>query len=53
MTASYNLMILLALMLAFWINYGVSLWSIPGVRRVTRNGVSQWAFRSFQGGCCV
>ncbi|KAI9927838.1 hypothetical protein MW887_002690 [Aspergillus wentii] len=30
-TASYNLMILLSLMLAFWINYGVSLWSFPGV----------------------
>jgi MFS family permease len=26
MTASYNLMIIAALMLAFWINYGVSLW---------------------------
>ncbi|KAL4889023.1 hypothetical protein BDV59DRAFT_210573 [Aspergillus ambiguus] len=31
MTATYNLMILLALMLAFWVNYGVSLWSYPGV----------------------
>ena len=33
MTATYNLMILLSLMLAFWINYGVSLWSGPGVSK--------------------
>jgi MFS family permease len=26
MTATYNLMIVMSLMLAFWINYGVSLW---------------------------
>lgn len=31
MTASYNLMIVLSLMLAFWVNYGVSLWTRPGV----------------------
>ncbi|RJE22365.1 transporter [Aspergillus sclerotialis] len=31
MTATYNLMILMALMLAFWVNYGVSLWSYQGV----------------------
>ncbi|KAB8254312.1 hypothetical protein BDV32DRAFT_142996 [Aspergillus pseudonomiae] len=31
MTATYNLMILAGIMLAFWINYGVSLWSFPGV----------------------
>ena len=31
MTATYNLMILLSLMLAFWINYGVSLWSGPTI----------------------
>ncbi|GLA34835.1 hypothetical protein AnigIFM63309_009014 [Aspergillus niger] len=30
-TAMYNLMILAGLMVAFWINYGVSLWSFPGV----------------------
>ncbi|GKZ72763.1 hypothetical protein AnigIFM50267_009142 [Aspergillus niger] len=30
-TAVYNLMILAGLMVAFWINYGVSLWSFPGV----------------------
>lgn len=31
MTASYNLMIITSLMLAFWINYGVSLWARPGI----------------------
>lgn len=31
MTASYNLMIVTSLMLAFWVNYGVSKWSFPGV----------------------
>jgi MFS family permease len=31
MTASYNLMIVMSLMLAFWVNYGVSLWKFPGV----------------------
>jgi MFS family permease len=31
MTACYNLNILCSLMLAFWINYGVSLWSRPGI----------------------
>lgn len=31
MTATYNLMIVTSLMLAFWVNYGVSLWSYPGV----------------------
>ncbi|KAI6825205.1 general substrate transporter [Hortaea werneckii] len=31
MTATYNLMIILSLMLAFWVNYGVSLWSYDGV----------------------
>ena len=31
MTASYNLNILMSLMLAFWINYGVSLWKGPNV----------------------
>lgn len=29
MTATYNLMILFSLMLAFWVNYGVSKWSAP------------------------
>lgn len=29
MTATYNLMILMSLMLAFWVNYGVSKWSAP------------------------
>lgn len=38
MTATYNLMILLSLMLAFWINYGVSLWSGPNVK----NEDTQW-----------
>lgn len=38
MTATYNLMILLSLMLAFWINYGVSLWNAPG----TATNNSQW-----------
>ncbi|KAJ5259360.1 hypothetical protein N7478_012341 [Penicillium angulare] len=31
MTATYNLMIVTSLMLAFFINYGVSKWSFPGV----------------------
>lgn len=31
MTATYNLMIVFCLMLAFFINYGVSKWSFPGV----------------------
>jgi MFS family permease len=31
MTATYNLMIVTSLMLAFWVNYGVSLWTHPGV----------------------
>lgn len=31
MTATYNLMIITSLMLAFWVNYGVSKWSLPGV----------------------
>ncbi|KAH0363971.1 general substrate transporter, partial [Aureobasidium melanogenum] len=31
MTATYNLMIVSSLMLAFWINYGVSLWKFKGV----------------------
>lgn len=31
MTATYNLMILASLMLAFWVNYGVSLWSSASV----------------------
>jgi MFS family permease len=31
LTASYNLMIITSLMLAFWVNYGVSLWTRPGV----------------------
>lgn len=35
MTSMYNLLIILSLMLAFWINYGVSLWS-------TNSGNTQW-----------
>ncbi|CAG8153566.1 unnamed protein product [Penicillium olsonii] len=31
MTATYNLMIVTSLMLAFWVNYGVAKWSFPGV----------------------
>lgn len=31
MTATYNLMIVTCIMLAFFINYGVSKWSFPGV----------------------
>ena len=31
MTASYNLMVVMSLMLAFWTNYGVSLWKFDGV----------------------
>ncbi|KAJ5948248.1 hypothetical protein N7466_001263 [Penicillium verhagenii] len=31
MTATYNLMIVFCLMLAFFINYGVSKWSFPGI----------------------
>ncbi|KAL4875211.1 hypothetical protein BJY04DRAFT_232862 [Aspergillus karnatakaensis] len=38
MTATYNLMIVTSLMLAFWVNYGVSLWSRPGIE----NDNSQW-----------
>ncbi|TKA32398.1 hypothetical protein B0A50_01504 [Salinomyces thailandicus] len=38
MTATYNLMIILSLMLAFWVNYGVSLWSYQGVEHDSK----QW-----------
>ncbi|KAL4915703.1 hypothetical protein BDW62DRAFT_219250 [Aspergillus aurantiobrunneus] len=38
MTATYNLMIVTSLMLAFWVNYGVSLWSRPGIE----HDHSQW-----------
>lgn len=38
MTATYNLMIVTCLMLAFWVNYGVSKWSSPGVKHDN----SQW-----------
>lgn len=38
MTATYNLMIVTSLMLAFWVNYGVSLWSSPGIE----HDHSQW-----------
>ena len=38
MTATYNLMIFFSLMLAFWINYGVSLWNFKGVEHDN----SQW-----------
>ena len=38
MTASYNLMIITSLMLAFWVNYGVSLWNHPGIE----HDDSQW-----------
>jgi MFS family permease len=37
-TASYNLMIITSLMLAFWVNYGVSLWAHPGIE----HDDSQW-----------
>jgi MFS family permease len=37
-TASYNLMIIMSLMLAFWVNYGVSLWDYKGVEHDDR----QW-----------
>jgi MFS family permease len=38
MTATYNLMIVTSLMLAFWVNYGVSKWNTPGVEHDN----SQW-----------
>ncbi|KAJ5747023.1 uncharacterized protein N7511_008719 [Penicillium nucicola] len=38
MTATYNLMIVSSLMLAFWVNYGVAKWSFPGVE----HDDSQW-----------
>ncbi|RDW92709.1 sugar porter family MFS transporter [Aspergillus mulundensis] len=38
MTATYNLMIVTSLMLAFWVNYGVSLWNKPGIE----NDDTQW-----------
>ncbi|KAL4940580.1 hypothetical protein BDV06DRAFT_230246 [Aspergillus oleicola] len=38
MTATYNLMIVTSLMLAFWVNYGVSLWSRPNIE----DDHSQW-----------
>ncbi|KAL4926189.1 uncharacterized protein BDV17DRAFT_299859 [Aspergillus undulatus] len=31
MTATYNLMIVTSLMLAFWVNYAVALWERPGI----------------------
>ena len=31
MTASYRIMIIMSLMLAFFVNYGVSLWDHPNV----------------------
>ena len=37
-TASYNLMILFSLSMAFWINYAVSLWKGPNIK----NDNSQW-----------
>ena len=37
-TASYNLMILFSLSLAFWINYAVSLWNHPNIK----NDNAQW-----------
>ncbi|GIZ41885.1 hypothetical protein CKM354_000517400 [Cercospora kikuchii] len=38
MVCTYNLCIIVALMIAFWVNYGVSLWSGPNIEYNT----SQW-----------
>jgi MFS family permease len=38
MTATYNLMIVTSLMLAFWVNYGVSRWTGPDIEHYN----SQW-----------
>ncbi|GAB1217627.1 hypothetical protein ATERTT37_006866 [Aspergillus terreus] len=50
MTATYNLMILMALMLAFWVNYGVSLWSYPGVEHDHRQWRTAMGIQLIPGG---
>ncbi|KAL2849632.1 hypothetical protein BJX68DRAFT_255354 [Aspergillus pseudodeflectus] len=53
MTASYNLMIVTSLMLAFWVNYGVSLWSKPGIEHDNSQWQTAMSIQLIPGGLLV
>ncbi|KAJ6031786.1 hypothetical protein N7540_002518 [Penicillium herquei] len=50
MTATYNLMIVTCIMLAFFISYGVSKWSYPGVETDNRQWQTAMAIQLIPGG---
>ncbi|KAL3458871.1 hypothetical protein BJX64DRAFT_301698 [Aspergillus heterothallicus] len=52
-TATYNLMIVTSLMLAFWVNYGVSLWSKPGIEHDNTQWQTAMAIQLIPGGLLV
>ncbi|KAL4805141.1 hypothetical protein BDV18DRAFT_165921 [Aspergillus unguis] len=53
MTATYNLMIVTSLMLAFWVNYGVSLWKRPGIEDDHTQWQTAMAIQLIPGGLMV
>ncbi|KAL5338185.1 hypothetical protein BJX70DRAFT_408854 [Aspergillus crustosus] len=53
MTATYNLMIVTSLMLAFWVNYGVSLWSKPGIEHDNTQWQTAMSIQLIPGGLLV
>ncbi|KAL3477615.1 hypothetical protein BJX99DRAFT_269710 [Aspergillus californicus] len=53
MTATYNLMIVTSLMLAFWVNYGVSLWSKPGIEHDDAQWQTAMSIQLIPGGLMV
>ncbi|KAJ0418719.1 hypothetical protein BJY00DRAFT_324703 [Aspergillus carlsbadensis] len=53
MTATYNLMIVTSLMLAFWVNYAVSLWSRPGIEHDNSQWQTAMSIQLIPGGLLV
>ncbi|KAL2852023.1 hypothetical protein BJY01DRAFT_232657 [Aspergillus pseudoustus] len=52
-TATYNLMIVTSLMLAFWVNYAVSLWSKPGIEHDNTQWQTAMSIQLIPGGLLV
>ncbi|KAL4967108.1 uncharacterized protein BDV14DRAFT_207608 [Aspergillus stella-maris] len=53
MTATYNLMIVVSLMLAFWINYAVALWDRPGIDTDNHQWQTAMSIQLIPGGLLV
>lgn len=53
MVCMYNLCIIMGLMIAFWVNYGVDLWQRPNIERYTPQWQTAMAIQMIPGGLMV